>query len=129
MQLKISFRLCFLLVSALLILSAFRCGKEKAIDEFPYKARLETTGICFNYTFTLIEGDIDPSLVEASWTNPQTNKTYINAFGIANPCNLPSNLKEGDEFYFSLSSHRTNSCAVCEAYYPSPGKKLYITVK
>jgi hypothetical protein len=92
------------------------------------KARFEVSALCSNYTFSLIEGNKDTSLVEASWTNPQTNKTYTNAFGIKNPCDLPEGLKAGDEFYFELDNDRPNRCMVCMAYYPTPAKKLNIKV-
>lgn len=92
------------------------------------KARFEVSAICSNYTFSLIEGSNDSSLVEASWTDPQTKKTYSNAFGVKNPCDLPEGLKAGDEFYFELDNDRPNRCMVCMAYYPTPAKKLTIKV-
>ncbi|MBZ4190107.1 hypothetical protein [Niabella beijingensis] len=93
------------------------------------KGRFEVAGMCSNYTFSVIEGRINPMLVEATWTNPQTNKTYWKAFGISNPCNFPSNIKEGDTFYFEIvPADKEQKCAVCMAYYPTPGKKLNIKV-
>ncbi len=94
-----------------------------------YKARFEIAGICSNYTFTLLHGELDLSLIEKEWINPQTGKTYAYAFGIINPCQLPTNLKQGDEFYFTLlKPEDIRSCMVCEAYYPTPEKKLAIRV-
>ncbi len=92
------------------------------------KARFEVAGLCSNYTFSLIEGNIDTALIEGSWTNPQTNKTYKNAFGISNPCDLPKDLKEGDEFYFELEKKPSEQCVACMAYYPTPVKKLALKV-
>lgn len=92
------------------------------------KARFEIAGICSNYTFSLIEGGVDSSLVEASWTNPQTDSTYTNAFGVKNPCDLPPGLKVGDTFYFEIDADRPNRCMVCMAFYPTPAKKLNIKV-
>ncbi|WP_346236599.1 hypothetical protein ABDK00_014750 [Niabella insulamsoli] len=102
--------------------TALNKGKEKL------KARFEVAGICSNYTFSLIEGMADTSLVAASWTNPQSDSTYTNAFGVKNPCDLPEGLKVGDEFYFEIDSNRPNRCMVCMAYYPTPAKKLNIKV-
>lgn len=99
---------------------------SRSSDGTRLKARFEQAGLCSNYTFTLVEGQLDTSLVEAAWTNPQTNKTYTNAFGVKNPCDLPPDLKEGDEFYFKIDEDRPNRCAVCMAYYPTPAKKLNI---
>ncbi|MBO9619292.1 MAG: hypothetical protein J7539_09685 [Niabella sp.] len=94
-----------------------------------YKARFEVAGLCSNYTFSVIEGAIDPALVVASWTNPQTKKTYKKAFAISNPCSFPSTLKQGDTFYFEIvPEDKSQNCAVCMAYYPTPEKRLTIKV-
>lgn len=124
----------FLLLSIVLlsfIVMSFQCGKDRWIydDDEVYTARFEIVGICTNYTFTVIRGDINPSLVESSWTDPQTKITYTNAFGISNPCDLPSNLKKGDTFRFVIKTpNKDDRCNVCLAYYPTPNKKLNIKV-
>ncbi len=118
--------LFFFLIASLFV----GCIKTSNIPvEGRYKARFEKEALCYNYTFTVIEGDIVPSLVEATWTNPQTNVTYTKAFGLGNPCDFPKNLKEGDEFYFGLiRPEDAKQCAVCDAYYPNPAKKLFIKI-
>jgi len=103
-----------------------RCNKEKTSSSC-YKGRLEIKGICSNYTIKLLEGNLDPATIEASWTDPNTGKTYNNVFALGSPCSFPASLKEGDEFYFSLAAPVQN-CAVCKAYYPKPAKALAITV-
>lgn len=102
--------------------------KPSTSSDTRFKARFEQSGICANNTYTVIEGKIDTSLVQASWTNPQTNKTYTNAFTVMNPCDMPQGMKEGDEFYFEIDSNRPNRCMVCQAYYPTPAKRLNIKV-
>ncbi|GAB3421893.1 hypothetical protein [Niabella aquatica] len=92
------------------------------------KARFEVAGLCANYTFSLVEGSLDTSLIEAAWTNPQTGKTYKNAFGLVTACGLPAHLKEGDTFYFEIDKNEPEQCAVCMAYYPAPTKKLHIKI-
>lgn len=92
------------------------------------KGRLEVKGLCMNYTIKVLEGAIDPSLIEAAWTDPVTNKTHHNVFGLASVCDFPSDIAEGQEFYFALNPNPAPSCAVCKAYYPTPAKKLHITV-
>lgn len=105
------------------------CGhKTTSASAARLKARFEVAGLCSNYTFSVIEGNIDTSLVINSWTHPQTNKTYNKAFGISNPCDLPQNLKQGDVFYFEIDKNEPKQCAVCMAYYPTPEKKLNIKV-
>lgn len=115
-----------LLFSGLLL----SCNRyHQSANKDVYKARFEVKAICSNYTFSVIEGDIPKDRVVPSWTNPQTGKTYINAFGVSNPCVIPQNLKEGDTFYFVIdSSGDKGDCMVCMAYYPTPEKKLSIKI-
>lgn len=116
------------LISVLLlaIVAQQQCN-SKILAANCYKGRLEVKGICANYTIKLLSGKMDPSKLEASWTDEHTKKTYTNVFALASPCSFPSNLKEGDEFYFTLAAPEQN-CAVCQAYYPKPSKALAITV-
>ncbi|MCD2426233.1 hypothetical protein LQ567_25835 [Niabella pedocola] len=119
------------LMMLVVVLQAFTACSSKASKggSAKLKARFEVAGMCSNYTFSVIEGRVNPGLVEATWTNPQTNKTYWKAFGISNPCNFPSNIKEGDTFYFEIvPAEKDSKCAVCMAFYPTPGKKLNIKV-
>jgi hypothetical protein len=117
------------IVAALLLftaLTAFRCEKEKVMPTTCFKARLEVKGICMNYTIKVLDGNIDPDLIQATWTDPATGKTHQNVFGLGSPCDFPSNIVEGEEFYFTINNSPTQGCAVCEAYYPTPPKKLRI---
>ncbi len=104
------------------------CTGSKKNASQTYKARFEIDGICSNYTFKLLEGSLDKSLIEANWTDESTGKPYTDVFGLANPCNFPQNVKKGDEFYFVLDTSKQKDCAVCMAYYPTPQKKLAIKV-
>lgn len=116
----------FALLAIVLILG-ISCG-HKTTGSARLKARFEIKGLCSNYTFSLLEGRLDSSMVEPSWTNPQTGHTYKNAFGVSNSCDLPADLKEGDEFYFEIIPGEPTQCAVCMAFYPVPGKKLNFKV-
>lgn len=117
-----------LIVIVVAITTFVSCGHKATTGTSRLKARFEVKGLCSNYTFSIIEGRLDTSLVEASWTNPQTNKTYKNAFGLVSACDLPASLKEGDTFYFEIDKNEPKQCAVCMAYYPTPEKKLNIKV-
>ena len=81
-----------------------------------------------NYTLALVEGNADSSLINTSWTDESSGKAYKNVFGLANPCDFPENIKEGDEFYFVIDTAKGKNCPVCMAYYPTPPKKLSIKV-
>ena len=93
-----------------------------------YRGRLEVKGICSNYTIAVLEGSLDSSKISKSWTDENTNKTYNNVFGLDSPCSFPADIKEGDEFYFTVREERDKDCNVCMAYYPTPPKSLSITV-
>ena len=80
-----------------------------------------------NYVIELVEGSIEPSLIEKQWVNPITKTEYKNVFALGSICTFPENIAEGQEFYFSLVDKGTSvSCSQCQAYSPVPDKKLYI---
>jgi hypothetical protein len=119
--------LIFLSVIYILTVSADKCGKKKA-DTGKYKARLETKALCMNYTLRLLEGDIDTSLITTNWTDESTGKSYTSVFGLGSRCTFPSNIEQGDDFYFVIDTTQKQECAVCMAYYPTPPRKLSIKV-
>lgn len=125
-------KLLFFLSSVfILTISADKCGSKKKTETTAttiYKAKLETKALCMNYTLRLLEGDIDTSLITASWTDESTGKSYTNVFGLGSPCTFPPNIEQGDDFYFRIDTSQKQECAVCMAYYPTPPRKLSIKV-
>lgn len=117
-------------LAAMVILGtmAKNCSSEKEPTQEKYKGRLEIQGICMNYTIGLLEGTADTSIVTPEWTDDHSGKKYKNVFGLANPCQFPKTLKEGDEFYFTIDTARPEECIVCMAYYPTPPKKISIKI-
>lgn len=93
------------------------------------RGRLAVQGICLNYVIQVVAGEIDPELVEAEWTHEFTGETFTRVFRLGNPCNFPENLQEADTFDFVLIPEPLEpSCAVCEAFSPTPEKYLNIRV-
>lgn len=120
-----------LLLLGFAVLTSFQCTKNKASEtsEAPcLKGKLVKKGICMNYTISVVDGDIDPALIEASWTDPQTNIAYTNAFALGSQCTFPVGIAEGSEFYFKITPQKDADCVVCYAYYPTPNKRLVIEV-
>lgn len=112
-----------------LLLSASTCGEKKGPSpDNKLKGRLEVQGICMNYTISLLDGKMDTSMLVAYWTDEVTRKPYKNVFRLSNPCDFPSSLKQGDEFYFTIDTAKDNPCVVCMAYYPTPYKAVKIKV-
>lgn len=120
-------RIFFLTVIFLITVSAENCNEKKNTGEV-YKGRLEIRAICMNYTIKLVEGNMDTAKILSNWTDESTKKSYSNVFALENPCNFPVTIKQGDEFYFVVDTVYNTPCAVCEAYYPVPGKKLSIKI-
>ena len=112
----------------LLTVSADKCSNKKKTESGIYKAKLETKALCMNYTLRLLEGNIDTSLITASWIDESTGKSYTNVFALGSPCTFPPNIKQGEDFYFQIDSSEKQDCAVCMAYYPTPPRKLSIKV-
>lgn len=110
----------------LLPLLAFQCNVEDEIP--PYKGKLAVAGMCGNYTIVLLEGNLPASAYESTWVDPQTGISYSKAFRLANICDFPSSVQEGDEFYFYIENRPNNQCANCLAFYPTPQRALAIRV-
>lgn len=116
-----------LLVAVAFLLLGFQC--EKQVDGPLLKGKLAVNGICSNITITLVEGDLELTQFENSWTDPITGITYQKAFRLANPCQFPSHIREGDEFYFRVRPSVNESCVTCLAFYPTPQIALTIQVQ
>ena len=114
-----------LVILAICLCNVIGCRKTESGPT--YTGRLEIDGICGNYTLTVLNGGLDTTQVQASWTDPTTNITYTNAFGLSNPCDFPDSLQAGDSFEFRLATPNRN-CVQCLAFYPTPGKQLSIQV-
>jgi hypothetical protein len=120
------------LISAIITLPAFQCCKgevDPPLTNGCYKGRLEIAGTCRNYTISVQGGNIDTGKIEASWTDPTTNKPYQNVFRLGNYCSFPDHIKVGDEFYFTIANSEDKDCVTCMAFYPTPQKRLFIKVQ
>lgn len=116
-----------LLIISFIFLPGFQCNKDNLTA--CYKGRLEIKGICMNYTIKVLDNNIDTSLVEREWKDPVTGKIHQNVFRLQTVCNFPTDISEGEEFYFTLDKKPDGpGCVVCMAYYPTPSKGLNIAV-
>lgn len=121
------------LLAGLSIVTSLHCtksnkGEELTVKQDCFKGKLVKKGLCMNYTISVVEGAIDNSLIEAAWTDPNTGTIYNKAFALGSQCTFPTNIEEGAEFYFKIDSTQNRGCGVCEAFYPTPAKAIYIQV-
>ncbi len=104
------------------------CSKSDSTSEC-LKGKMVINGICGNITLQVLSGNIDTNLIVKSWVDPSTSKTYENVFALKSVCTFPTNIKEGDEFYFKINNDpKGNDCPVCLAYRPTPPKGLMISI-
>lgn len=93
------------------------------------KGKIVSFGYCSNITVELTEGNLDSNLYVKEWINPANNTVYKNVFRLMNVCSFPSNIREGEEFSFKVMTDPSDGpCAVCQAFYPTPSKGLYIEI-
>lgn len=116
-----------LLLIATTLLTAATCNKTASSSTQCFKGRLEIKGICMNYVIKVLEGDIKALNMDSSWTDESDGKVYRNVFALGNKCNFPD-LKEGEEFYFTVTSTAAEDCNVCMAFRPVPATKNNIIV-
>ncbi|MBM3412236.1 MAG: hypothetical protein FJY19_02520 [Bacteroidetes bacterium] len=116
-----------LLIIVSFLLLRFQC--EKQLTGPLLKGKLSVNGICANITITLVEGNLNPDQFESSWVDPVTGITHLKAFRLANPCQFPTHINQGDEFYFRVTTRVKENCATCLAYYPTPQTALAIRVE
>ena len=116
-------------LSSFFIVSCKKDIVDPVCKEYPYKARLAIKGICFNYVIEFIDVDPNSNLVESEWTDTTTGKVYNNVFRLSNYCDFPPEIKEGNEFFFSIDLDIVqDSCLVCQAFRPTPAKFINISV-
>ena len=111
----------------LLFLEPTTCNKKNSKTNC-LKGRLEIKGICSNYVITIVDGDVDTSKVVSTWTDPESQKTFQNAFALGSPCTFPPEINEGEEFYFEYVTETKGDCMVCLAFRPVPEKSNMINV-
>lgn len=113
----------------LLIISCATPPTDKSCGTDIFQGKLVVKGICLNYVIEVIDGNIDQTLIEKKWEHEFTKVIYNNVFALGSVCDFPETIREGDTFRFALATDPVlNDCAVCEAYSPTPDKKLNIKV-
>lgn len=125
----IRFKVSFIALAFVL----FSCSKpassiaSKAVPGC-YTGKLVKKGICGQYVIELQSSDKESLEIAAMWNDPSSATNYQNVFTVANPCDFPANIKQGEAFTFTIAGQEINTCALCEAFTPTPAAKNLITV-
>lgn len=112
--------------SALLLLLAGSCFQCRRSNTNPSQniltGKLVIDGGCNDDgAIEVLSGQIDPSQLMASWTDPDNDSTYHNVFkctGVRNMCSLSGyDIVQGDTFRFQLDPNPQNlTCNTCAIY-------------
>ncbi len=112
---------------------SFACNKPKSVISSEaisdcLMGKLVKRGICGQYVIELQSADAQGVEIAKSWNDPSSATSYKNVFTVANPCDFPSAIKQGETFTFTLADKGVNTCSLCEAYTPTPSARNLISV-
>jgi hypothetical protein len=93
-----------------------------------FVGKLVKKGICGQRVIRLISAPVELVVIESKWTDSLSHKKYIDVFTVANPCDFPASIKEGETFTFSITGTPGSGCIQCFAYTPVPKAKNNITI-
>ena len=93
-----------------------------------YTGKLVKKGICGQYVIELQSTRTQDLEIATTWNDPSSATNYQNVFTVANPCDFPASIKQGETFTFAIASKEINTCALCEAFTPTPAAKNLIAV-
>ena len=116
---NIMVKIIFIPLVVFTLCSAYECNKRTSGK---LKGKLVVKELCSHYVVQVIEGSVDTSRIVNGWKDGKRG-TFNSVFTVANRCNFPSALNEGDEFEFTFDANPPpQNCMVCMAYYPTPEK-------
>ncbi|HYC28639.1 MAG TPA: hypothetical protein VEB42_07480 [Chitinophagaceae bacterium] len=114
----------------LIAVTAYRCNNRAVPTDGVLKGKLVVKELCSHFVVEVLNSKLDTSIVTNGWHDDKRDKIYDNVFTVSNRCAFAAaDLKEGDEFEFTFDKEAApEDCAVCMAFYPTPGKKNAIRV-
>ena len=103
----------------LLVSSGFQCRRNNdSSSQNILTGRLVVNDPCGQFAIQVLDGQIDPDKVVASWTDTDNDSVFQNTFrvsGIRNVCSFSAyNISKGDLFQFELDPNPSIvSCNTC----------------
>lgn len=117
----------FTSLTILTICCAYQCNKSKSGS---LEGKLVVKELCSHYVVQVIAGEADSSKLVNNWRDEKRQKTFDKVFTVANKCDFPASLEEGQEFEFRFDPNPApQNCMVCMAFYPTPDKAIAIKIQ
>lgn len=105
------------------------CMHNLQRDPVPcFRGKLVKRGVCGQRLVQLISPPAEIVHMAGHWTDSLSGKTYASVFTVANPCDFPAAIKEGEEFSFMLTTRKAGDCIQCYVYTAMPVEKNNILV-
>lgn len=112
-----------------LLLAISACSpRPQNTDISCYKGKLVKKGICGQRVIQLLSEPSDAIVIARNWTDSFSGKKYVNVFTVANPCDFPAAIKEGDDLTFSITATPGSGCITCYAYTPVPKENNLVVI-
>ena len=108
----------------ILLMSVVACSpKPQNTLTSCFKGKLVKRGICGQRVIQLLGEPGEEIAIARNWTDSMSGKKYENVFAVANPCDFPAAIKEGEEFVFSITTTPGSGCITCYAYTTVPKER------
>ncbi|MBV9987556.1 MAG: hypothetical protein JO301_07750 [Chitinophagaceae bacterium] len=102
--------------------------KPPSIAGACYQGRLVKKGTCGQRVVELLGKDDTRLELAKQWRDSLSGREYQNVFTVANSCDFPANIQQGETFSFRLTASTGASCVQCYAYTPVPTEKNNILI-
>lgn len=117
------------IIFLIMIIVTGACTHKMQRDPAPcFRGKLVKRGICGQRLVELISPPAEIIHMAGRWTDSLSGKRYTNVFTVANPCDFPAAVKEGEEFSFMLTNKKAGDCIQCYVYTAMPVEKNNILV-
>lgn len=92
-----------------------------------FQGKLVKRGICGQRVIQVLDQQVSGLELARNWTDSLAHRQYENVFTVANPCNFPADIKEGDTFSFTVVTAEDSPCVQCYAFTPVPAQQHRIS--
>jgi Cu/Ag efflux protein CusF len=114
---------------ALMVIPFFTlsCSHKMQRTNTCFQGKLVKRGICGQRVIQVLDQQTTGLELARTWTDSLSHRQYENVFTVANPCNFPVDIKEGDTFSFNVVTAEDSACVQCYAFTPVPAQQNKIS--